>query len=150
LFEKLGTLWVKATDVFREKHNYIVYAPRKHLYVALKLKEELSDSMVHRALAHHENNHPTRQSHGVIKPGSFNFRRVNDCVDTDQAISRAKDAGLRYEPLKVVLARHIAAMEKKNAPKPTKRELAEFERILKMFGYTEGTRSKAGTTPKEP
>lgn len=142
----LGTLWKKATDAFREKHDYLVYAPRDGKFEGFKLHQDYSDAAIHRALAHRENNHPSRQSVGIIQPGSFNFIRVESCLDIRDAVRKAQEDGLKWEPIKTVLARRVNAERERAAQKPTPAEMQEFEKLMEMVDRLSGK----GARPPRP
>lgn len=132
MLEKLNALWKSATAP-QVRHDYIVYAPNKDTYAGFKVDQEYSSRRIHKTIAYRENNNATRQSPGIIQPGSFNFVRVQDCADLEQAVKKAKTKGLKYESMKVTLAKHLNAAKEQENRNGLDDGVAEIEALFKKI-----------------
>ena len=92
---------------------YVVYPYAADRYMAVKVHKRMGNATIHDAIAKYENNEEKsgRRWAEPIEAGSFNVAKIADARTAEEAVKKAKELGLAYEPKPTVLARYKQSQE---------------------------------------
>lgn len=105
----------------KARKPYVVAALPRGKFMGFVIKDpSWTDRQIHTAIAKQQNTSSSTHYMDEIKPGSFNFVRVDSATDLDDAIEQAKAQGLVSENIQTVYERNapllLKVIQKQGAP----------------------------------